>query len=314
MATNSPRISIVMVDGSFRESYHAIDFFCTQTIPAEDYELIWVEYYDKVNPALQAEIDKYPNARIITLNRIGVYHSSYCFNAGIQASRGELILIPDADLVVEPDLLETVWNEHQTNDKLVMYLFRYEEPEEVHQQKVTLEHLRKVGFLRSPSNFGACLTVRKKWLVEINGYEQHPIFGTGFHANGSDVNTRFKNLGLHIMWHPGIKIYHPWHPMTKAEDIAYRYQEVVTRYRAINLITQAYQGLDASLDRPFPLQLEEKLAQRKAEIEKPNGNNQPTLIEFLRRAVKRSTDPTPKGGSLSASSPLTRTSDGDVKS
>lgn len=258
----TPKMSIVMVDGSFRESYHAIDFFCRQDVPPDSYELIWVEYYDTINPALAEKIARYPNARIITLGREGVYHSSYCFNAGIAASRGELILIPDADLVAEPDMLGQVWEMHQTDERLVMYLFRYEEPEHLHQETPTLEHLREVCFMRGPSNFGACLTVRKRWLLEINGYEQHETFGTGFHANGMDINTRLKNLGLPVMWHPRIKLYHPWHPFTKASDNAYQIQEVVIRYRAVNLLTHAYEGIDAARNLPFPADLEAKIQQR----------------------------------------------------
>lgn len=247
-----------------------------------------MEYYDRVDPQLAAEIAKYPHARIITLGRTGEYHSSYCFNAGIAASQGELILIPDADLVVEPDLLETVWREHQQHERLVMYLFRYEEPEDQHQHVVTLAHLRRVGYLRSPSNFGACLTVRKQWLLAINGYEQHPVFGTGFHANGLDVNTRFKNLGLAIMWHPTIKIYHPWHPMTKADDFAYRYQEVVIHHRAVTLNTRAYQGIDPTLDQAFPADLEAKLAQKRTQLQAKPETSEPKphpLFSRLRRRL-----------------------------
>jgi hypothetical protein len=286
---HQPRISIVMVDGSFREGFHAIDFFCKQSIPPEDYELIWVEYYDKVNPVLKAEIDKYPHARIITLNRTGIYHSSYCFNAGIAASRGELILLPDADIVVETDFLEQVWKEHQSNDKLVMYLFRYEEPEGAHQAQVTLEYLRQVGYLRSPSNFGACLTVRKKWLFKINGYEQHPVFGTGFHANGADVNTRLKNLGLHVMWHPEIKVYHPWHPMTKAVDDAYQLQQIVIRHRAVSLMTRAFEGINAALNIPFPAELAAEVAKKEAQLTvKPDAPKRSLVWRYVGKLIGES--------------------------
>lgn len=282
---STPKMSIVMVDGSFRESYHAIDFFCQQDLPPDEYELIWVEYYDKVNPALAAEVAKYPNARIITLGRTGVYHSSYCFNAGIAASRGELVLIPDADLVAEPDMLRAVWDMHQTDDRLVMYLFRYEEPEELHQAVPTLDHLQRVCTMTSPSNFGACLTVRKRWLETINGYEQHDVFGTGFHANGQDINTRFKNLGLPVMWHPRIKLYHPWHPFTKAADDAYRRQEVVIRYRAVNLLTDAYEGLDPARSRAMPADLVEKLAERERQLaaKEPSAPKSPASASFIQR-------------------------------
>ena len=246
------KISIIMVDGSFRESYHAIDFFCSQSLAAEDYELIWVEYYDKAHPKLVEKIAQYPNARLVTLGRTGIYHSSYCFNEGIAESAGELIVIPDGDLVAEPDALEVIWREHETNDKLVMYLWRYEEPKERHVAEITLEHLREVCVLKSFSNFGACLTLRKKWLMQINGYEQHPVFESGFHANGKDVNLRLKNLGLHIMWHPSLKLYHPWHPFTSASADAYFLQERVILHRLLTLMSRAFQGINPELNVEFP--------------------------------------------------------------
>jgi hypothetical protein len=261
-----PKISIVMVDGLFRESFHSIDFFGTQTLSQEDYELIWVEYYDRVNPKLKEKISKYPNFKIITLNRNRneEYHSSYCFNKGIIESKGKLLVIPDADVVVEENFLEQVWKEHQDNNQLVMYIYRYNEPEQKHRQEVDLKHLQDVCILTNPSNYGGCLTVRKEWLLAINGYEQHPVFGTGFHANGLDIYTRLKALGLQVMWHPELKLYHPWHSSTLAQNPAYQYQKVVIEYRAKNLITVSYQGIDSNHDSEMPQILLEELENVKA--------------------------------------------------
>lgn len=261
---HAPRISIIMVDGSFRPSYHAIDFFCNQTFPQGDYELLWVEYTDTVHPTLAETVARYPNARVITLGRTDAYHPSYCFNAGIREARGELLVIPDGDQACEADLLQQVWDEHQTNDRLAMYLFRYEEPEDQHIEPITLDtldHLRRVCFMRSPSNFGACLTVRKKWLLAVNGYDQHRVFHTGFHSAGRDVNVRFKNLGLHIMWHPTIKLYHSWHPFTKMpEQFLYGRQMLVIDWHAVRLETLPFDGLDPARNLPRADELEQKIA------------------------------------------------------
>lgn len=287
--TPAPRISVIMVDGSFRESFHAVDFFCTQTLPTDDFELLWVEYYDKVQPQLAEKIAKYPNARIITLGRTDDYHPSYCFNAGIQAARADVIAIPDGDLVCEPDLLERIWEEHQTDEKLVMYLFRYEEPEELHRDEITLEHLRQVCELKGPGNFGACLSVRKKWLLEINGYDQHHAFHTGFHANGADIHTRFKNLGMHIMWHPKLKLYHPWHVFTRIGHDDYKRQEIVTQYRALNLISGAFNGIDPARNVPEPPALTRQLAEfeasREKQAQKVKTAANASLLHRVRRRV-----------------------------
>lgn len=243
-AESDTRLSIVVVDGSFRESFHSVDFFGRQTIPPQYYELLWVEYHDVVKPELAERIAKYPNFRIITLNRDGIYHSSYCFNRGILAARGEVVVLPDADVVVEDSFLDSVWEDHPDNDQLVMYAHRYDEPEREHLPEVQIDHLRKVCVLTNPANYGGCLTVRKHWLLQINGYEQHPIFASGFHANGRDVYTRLKNLGLHVKWHPDLRLYHSWHPGTLKPTPSYRVQQAVIDYRALNLVTTPFQGID----------------------------------------------------------------------
>ena len=66
-----------MVDGSFRENLFTIKYWARQNFAREEYELIWVEYYDKVNHELKQILSKYPNFRLINLNRSGQYHSSY---------------------------------------------------------------------------------------------------------------------------------------------------------------------------------------------------------------------------------------------
>jgi len=296
-----PKISVVMVDGSFRENFHSIDFFGNQTFSKDEYELLWVEYYDKVNPYLAKKLSKYPHFRIITLKRGGVYHSSYCFNAGICASRGELLVIPDADQVVESDFLEIVCKVHQTNDKLAMYIYRYDEPERMHIQGVSIEHLRKVCFLWNTENYGGCLTVRKKWLLKINGYEQHSIFGTGDHANGRDVYTRLKNLGLHVMWHPKLKLYHPRHPETLRSAPMHKIQQVFINHRSKALATLPFQGIDPTKNPEPPKHLAAKIKEaiksysnKSMEPKKPRWRVRefaeripalPPFVRFIRRII-----------------------------
>lgn len=255
MEEATPRISVILVDGSFRDHFHMISFLGSQTWTTDDYEVIWVEYYDCVKPELRQEIERFPNMRVITLNRSGPYHSSYCFNAGIVAARAELVVIPDADLAVESDFLQRIWSEHQSNPKLVMYLYRYMEPAKLHVVDWTLEHLRVVSRLTNPSNYGGCLTVRKEWLQAINGYEQHSVFGVHDHANGLDIYTRLKIYGLHVMWHPDIKVYHPWHIRPAYDPEIYKPQFVVIDYRAKNLNELAYEGINPEMNQPFPEQL-----------------------------------------------------------
>ncbi len=250
-----PKISVVMVDGSFRERYESIDFMARQDIPPEDYELIWVEYYGRVNPDLQRRIDAAGRGRgfrAIALGRSGTYHSSYCFNHGIAEAHGELVVIPDADVIAEPGFLKAVWADHQASDRLVTYYHRYNEPREKHSDTVNLDHLRGACDLTNPSNHGACLSVRRKWLTEINGYEQSPIFATGFHANDKDVYARLCSLGLMVRWNPDVRLFHPWHDMTGEVTPHYTPQLDVISWRGRMLSTLPFSGLDPSRDTTPP--------------------------------------------------------------
>lgn len=285
MTSSDIKVSIIMVDGSFRERFHSIDYFGNQSLSPEEYELIWVEYYSQVNPELKEKIGRYPNFRIVTLGREGLYHSSYCFNEGIRQAKSELLIIPDADVVVESNFLETIWVEHQKNPQMIMYCFRYDEPADIHKSNWDLVHLRETCKLIGHSNFGACPSVRTRWLAEINGYEQHPIFASGFHANGRDVNIRLKNLGLCVRWHPNIRIYHPWHPSTLVGASAYDLQQLVIEHRASSLETRAFHGLDPALDSELPAALMNEIEMKTLWLRRKQGNILARLVYYVRALV-----------------------------
>ncbi len=247
---------MVMIDGSFRERYHAVDSFCRQDMSPSEYEVIWVESYNAVSPLLREKEQQYGNFRVVTLNRTGEYHSSYCFNRGIVESRGELLVIPDADVLVERNFLRDVAEEHRQCEDLAMYIYRYNEMKEDHREDIDMNRLRAVCRLTGPTNFGGCLTVRKRWLLQINGYEQHPVFGSGFHANGADVAGRFRVLGLKIKWHPQLKLYHPYHDLTLTHmETSYNKQLRFIEWRRRKLQWLAYQGIDQARDRVLEQEL-----------------------------------------------------------
>lgn len=269
--SQNPKISVLLVDGSYRPHFAVIDSLKRQTLPADDFEVLWCEYYNNVKQELTDKMKDRKNYRVITLNENGIYHSSYCFNRGIMDARGELLVIPDADVIIEENFLETIWNEHQANERLVMYILRMDEPKRQENSPfcLDLESLREKCELVNPSNYGGCLTVRKKWLLEINGYEQDDVFRSGGdHANGLDVYTRFKNLGMHIMWHPGLKMYHPWHTHKPGSQNAYAPQKVLISHRAKKLDILPYKGIDPALDRDIPEQLQAQLDAEKNKIQR----------------------------------------------
>jgi hypothetical protein len=242
------KLSVVMVDGGFRERISAAEYFSRQDFPADQYEIIWVEYYNRPH----AELKNFPAVRILTLDRHGMYHSSYCFNAGIKAASGEMMVIADADVMVENDFLKAVSREHLKNAELVLYFFRFCQEESLFRKDdISFDFVKKTSRLlpADVDNYGGCLTVRKEWLLEINGYEQHRAFASGHHANGRDVYTRLKNLGLCVKWHPAKFLYHPWHPGTHGrgrDEKRSAWQQEIIKFRGTHLMTKAFSGLEGA--------------------------------------------------------------------
>jgi hypothetical protein len=238
------KISVIMVDGQFRENTFGAEYFSRQDLPNDTYEVIWVEFYSTVPQSVRSQ----KKVRVITLNNTKdkTYHSSYCFNRGIVEATGELIVIPDADQIVRPDFLSKLVAIHSVYDKLVIYAYRYDEVNKGALKSLDFDELERKCILNNPVNYGGCLSVRKRWLLEINGYEQHSIFESGFHANGMDVYTRFKNLGLAIMWAPDLKLYHPWHENSGTWADQYYAQRDMIEWRARNRDYLAVDGIEQS--------------------------------------------------------------------
>lgn len=269
------KVSVILVDGSFRENIFGADFFTRQDFPQDQYEVIWVEFYENANP----ELKKYEKQglKVVCLgNPDGTtYHSSCCFNEGIKRASGDILVIPDADQIVEPDFLSRVCRWHESDDRLVVYGYRYEEKEP--QSIIDPDDLQEVKnkcFLKNLVNYGGCLTVRRQWLMEINGYEQHWFFATGFHANGTDIYNRLKNLNLKVVWDKNLRLYHPWHPFTQVplhEKEHYQLQFKLINWRARQLESLPFDGIDPSKNSalPFPFSQTE-IDEIRASVQKGN--------------------------------------------
>ncbi|SDG39274.1 glycosyltransferase [Roseospirillum parvum] len=254
-----PLVTIIMIDGRFRERFDTIDNVAALDYPTDRYEALWIDYFEVAGEAARRAAP-HPHVEAISLGHQGVYHSSYCFNAGIARARGEILVILDADVMVEADFLRQVVASHAACPDLAMYIRRLDQPQNryVPGSESDLDLLRRTCALVDPSNFGGCLTVRKRWMEALNGYEQHFIFGTGFHANGRDVNVRLKNLGLCVKWHPELVLYHAWHPLTLTPNPIHDIQKKLIRWRELHLNTRAFVGL-ARQTTPLPPALEAEI-------------------------------------------------------
>jgi len=249
------KISVILVDGGFRENIFAAQYFSDQDFPDVEYEIIWVEYFHNAHPGLT----RHPKVKTIPLGLEGTYHSSFCFNRGILEAQGELLIIPDADVIVRPDFLQKSWELHKDYERLAIYAYRYDEIERDTVTNYNFNVMDEKMKITNPTNYGGCLTVRKKWLLDINGYEQHPIFATGNHANGLDIYTRLKNRGIAVMWSADLCLYHPWHPFTLIVTDEHRAQLKMIEHRKKNILQNCFFGIDANKNKTPPSELEAEL-------------------------------------------------------
>jgi len=213
------KISVIVWDACFREKFHAIDSFCTQDYPKTEFEFIWVDFYTNTNPQLLNKIDSYSNAHLINLNNApeSVWHLGKCINAGINTSKGDVLVFPDGDIIIQNDHLQVIENQIKNHKELVLYFRRWDELEKTHCLKsYDRDYLEQHTKLLNATNFAGCFALHKDVMDLINGYEENEVFA-GPGANGMETYLRLRNAGLAIKWHDK-KIYHPWHPSTGKSD------------------------------------------------------------------------------------------------
>ncbi len=216
------QVSVICWDASFRDHFDAIDCLLRQTLPPERLEIVFVEYYERPNPTVTQMLCDQPHARIVTLHNPGPARQNEhiigaCVNEGIRRSNGDMVVVPDADVLFEDDLLEEIVRRHERVEDLALYFYRVDEPPCARPAPRTIREIGRVGSIRYPNNYGGCLSVRRRWLEAINGYEEDPLW-RGYSAVGRDTAVRLKALGLCIQWHPEKFLYHGFHPGCHAPD------------------------------------------------------------------------------------------------
>jgi hypothetical protein len=213
-------ISVITWDAEFRESYHMVDFFTDQDLPNTEFEFIWVDYYNSTNK-LKNKLKHIVNSKLISLknSKKNPWHMGQCLNAGVNHASGEVLIIADGDIAVEHDFLSYVWSVHQKYDDLVLYFKRYDEPKSASctESRHSLPHLKKYSNLINPTNFAACLSIKKNNYTTVKGFENHNVF-SGPGANALELNVRLRNAGFGIRWSEEKNTFHPWHPSSGSTD------------------------------------------------------------------------------------------------
>ncbi|MEK6791516.1 MAG: glycosyltransferase [Deltaproteobacteria bacterium] len=239
--TIQPKVSVIIVDWSCRESFHVLEYLNKQEAAREDYDVVWIEYYNArpapltkattafgVNPT----IDKW-----IIMNMPGnvYYHKHLMYNAGVIAASGEIIVICDSDAVLRPSFVKSIIKPFNDNPGVVLHLdqvrnndrrfypFNYPSVDEILGKGcLNWKDGKTTGLLDLDDelharNYGACFCAKRADIISIGGADEHDDY-LGHVCGPYEMTFRLRNAGLRIIWHEQEFLYHVWHPGTDGES------------------------------------------------------------------------------------------------
>jgi len=233
--TPAPKVSLVLLDWSCRESFHVLDYLEKQTLPRHQFEILWLEYYDRKATAIETRFrtgDATPPVdRWVALEipRDTYFHKHLMYNAGIVMSRGEIVVICDSDAIAKETFVESILNEFECEPGIVLHIdqFRNERRDLYPFNYPSVETIVGEGCINNAGgttaglldrddplharNYGACMAARRADLIAIGGADEH-IDYLGHICGPYDMTFRLINFGRKEVWHPSEFLYHAWHP------------------------------------------------------------------------------------------------------
>ena len=125
-----PKVSIILLDWSCRESYHILKYLQNQTIAREQFQIIWIEYYDRKPQKILDWLEESKDSDapildtwIIMGNSPDVYyHKHIMYNLGILFSQGDIVTICDSDAVVQETFIEAIIKFFNENNNAVLHM------------------------------------------------------------------------------------------------------------------------------------------------------------------------------------------------
>lgn len=211
----TPRLSFILLDWGCREQFTTLDWLLKQDVPKDQYEMIWVELYDRVVDDVMEKADV-----VITCNQRGTYHKHKGYNAGLLQARGDLICVCDSDAVFPPNFVRSVFNSFQIGGQqlpIPMVLMHYEwrtsllYPENLSDTE-SLKDSARWKWWPLIVNEGACVTVRRADAIRFGGFDEDVSY-VGYLCGPYDLAWRLVNAGWPEVWHDkSVALWHFAHP------------------------------------------------------------------------------------------------------
>jgi len=241
---SSLKISIILIDWSCRDSFHILNYLNGQTVPRRQYEVIWIEYYNRRSPEIDkmlkmsAQNNEYPCVDKWILMEMPdniYYHKHLLYNLGIVVSRGDIITFCDSDAVVKPTFVENIIKKFEEDSNVVLHIdevrninrkfYPFNNPaieEIINNDSKNFRNGKTIGIMDQEDplhtrNYGACMSARREDLIKIGGADEH-IDYLGHVCGPYEMTFRLINAEKREIWHQEEYIYHTWHPGTDGHN------------------------------------------------------------------------------------------------
>jgi GT2 family glycosyltransferase len=199
----NPKVSIILLDWDCRESLHSLDWLLRQNVSKDDYEVIWIDLYDRVVPEAIEKADV-----VVTLEQKGMYHKHIGYNVGTLLARGDIITVCDSDAVFPEDFIQSIltsFTEPDRDELKPLVLMHHElrtsftYPDDLTDaEELKDERIWKWWPLHP--NAGACMSVRKDDALRFGGFDESPSY-RGYLCGPYDLGWRLVNAGIPEVWH-----------------------------------------------------------------------------------------------------------------
>lgn len=236
------KVSVILIDWRARESFHSLHYLNRQSLPRDQYELIWLEFYRHKPAALRDLVAK--DRRILDQWLIAgypdecLYHKHRLYNLGLLVSQGEYVVICDSDAVFTPNFLARIVGRLERESRSVVHLdevrnvsrkfypFCYPTIDEILGRGVrnwrghTTAGLLPEADMLHACNYGACMAAPRQALIDIGGADEAPGY-LGYICGPYEMTFRLVNHGFAEHWLPDEFLYHTWHPNASGGNVEY---------------------------------------------------------------------------------------------
>jgi hypothetical protein len=251
----STLLSIIILDWSVREKFFGLHWLNSQDIARDQYEIIWVEIYDRRVPEVEKQVD-----RLITCGQKRLYHKHKAWNEAVLQCHGEIVTLCDADVVFSTGFVRSILDffedgkKRGTESRVLMHHEWRTHAVYPGEGIKDIEELKRFEWMDLWPNAGACMSVQKKDYIRFGGLDEHASF-RGYLCGPYDLAWRMVNAGIPEVWHdPEVALWHFAHPDPTASFVRqfsfYRWIEI----RRFHIDHHAYKAIEAfSSGRVMPL-------------------------------------------------------------